>query len=83
MSETETKPDLTVERIRALMARKGWGQKETARYLGVPCSTFGNWVQGTKHPSAIVGRLLDVLATVEAFAPQVHVSLIPKGKSDE
>lgn len=79
-TETEIKPNPTVERIRVLMARKGWGQNETARYLGVPHGTFGNWMQGTKKPTAIVGRLLDVLGIVEALSPHIYASLVPEAK---
>lgn len=75
-TEAETQPDPTVERIRALMERKGWSQNATARYLGVPYGTMGNWLQGTKKPTAVVGRLIRVLGLVETFAPIVYDSLI-------
>jgi DNA-binding transcriptional regulator YiaG len=78
MTNTEKPPDPTVERIRALMARKDWTAYQTAHYLGVPLSTLGNWTQGTKAPSAAVARLLDVLNTVEFLAPHIHANLIPE-----
>lgn len=79
MVDTETQ-DPTVEKIRALMARRKMGQNETAHYLGIPPGTLGNWMQGTKKPSASVVRLIEVLGMVEVFAPHVHDNLIPKGK---
>lgn len=83
MSEEEKKLDPTVERMRVLMERKGWSHNQTARYLGVPVGTFGNWIQGTRKPDRVVARLLDVLALVETFAPMVNDHLITaatKGK---
>ena len=82
-TDLEKPPDPTTERIRALMARKGWSNNATARYLGVPYGTFGNWMQGTKCPSAIVGRLLDVLGVVEVLAPHIHANLIPEAKKGQ
>ena len=87
-TEVETIPaDPTVVKLRALMERKGWGQNETARYLGIPPGTLGNWMQGKKRPTRVVGRLIDVLAAVEMFAPHVYNGIIEtkvkKAKSDE
>lgn len=73
----EIEPDPTVERIRLLMTRKGWSQHATAKFLGVPMGTFGNWIQGTKKPSKVVSRLLDVLGAVETLAPHLYVALLP------
>lgn len=73
-------PDPTAERIRALMARKGWSNKEAARMLGIPVTTLINWVQGDKKPSAIVKTFIDVLQKVELFAPHVYDNLFPKGE---
>lgn len=70
----------TIERIRFLMERKKLNQTEMARYLGVPGGTFGNWMQGTKTPTKVVGRLLDVLGVVEALAP--HIDLSPEEDPD-
>ena len=78
--DTDNPPDPTVDKIRALMARRGWGHNQTARYLGVPNSTMGNWIQGTKRPSQVITRLVDVLATIELLAPHIHDSLIPEDK---
>lgn len=68
----------TVQRIEALMERRGWNKTQTAAYLGVPPGTLGNWMAGTREPNAVVSRLLDVLGTIEALAPGMHEALIPK-----
>lgn len=82
-TEIEIQPDPTAARIRALMTKKGWSQNETARFLGVPTGTMGNWMQGTKKPSAVVGRLLDVLGVVEMLAPHIYVNLMPAKKGEQ
>ena len=76
----DTTPDPTVERIRALMARRGMSQMDTARYLGVPQGTIGNWLGGTRVPNKSVARLLDVLGMVEALAPDIHEHITPSRK---
>ena len=82
-TETEHQADPTTERIRALMVRKGWGQNETARQLGIPPGTMGNWMQGTKKPSAVVGRLIEVMGLVEALAPHLYTAILkPEVKKD-
>lgn len=68
--------DTTVERIRALMARKHMSQAQMARYLGVPQGTIGNWLAGTRVPNKSVLRLLDVLGILEALAPAIHDALV-------
>jgi DNA-binding transcriptional regulator YiaG len=82
-TENEMLTDPTAARIRALMVKKGWSQNETARFLGVPTGTMGNWMQGTKKPSAIVSRLLDVLGVVEVLAPHIYVNLMPSKKGEQ
>lgn len=47
------------------------------KYLGVPPTTYVSWESGQRNPAASVMRLLDVLGTVEALAPQVHEALLP------
>lgn len=72
MEATETKLDPTVERIKAIMERRGMTQAAMARYLGVPQGTMGNWLAGTRAPNKSVARLLDVLGMVEVMAPAIH-----------
>lgn len=78
--ETETKKDPAVERIKAIMERRGWTTQQTAYYLGVPQGTFGNWMNGSRSPSKSVTRLLDVLAVMEALAPGIHERFLPDRK---
>jgi DNA-binding transcriptional regulator YiaG len=75
--ETKT-PDPTVERIRALMARRNMSQMDMARYLGVPQGTIGNWLGGTRTPNASVARLVEVLGMIEVLAPSIHEHLLKK-----
>lgn len=78
-SQAQTnEPDPTVERIRALMARRGMTQMDAARYLGVPQGTIGNWLGGTRTPNQVVSRLLDVLGVIEVMAPAIHDQLLNK-----
>lgn len=72
-----TQPDPAVERIRALMVRLDMNQARAAVYLGVPQGTIGNWLAGTRSPNRVVTKLLDVLGTVEAMAPDIHEAFIP------
>ena len=78
ITTNNTKPDPTVERIRAVMARRGMSQAQMGRYLGVPQGTIGNWLGGTRAPNKVVDRLLDVLAMVEILAPNIHDHLLRK-----
>lgn len=70
--------DPTVERIKAVMARRGMSQAEMARYLDVPQPTMANWLAGARKPSRSVARLLDVLGMIEMLAPAIHEQLLPK-----
>ena len=71
----DKRPDPTVERIRAVMERRGMSQMDMARYLGVPQGTIGNWLGGTRSPNKVVNRLLDVLGMVEVMAPGIDEHL--------
>jgi len=76
-TQTQAPPNLTVERIRDMMKRRGWTIHYTARYLGVPEGTLGNWLQGTRTPNTVVERLLDILGTIEMMSPTIHSALLP------
>ena len=77
---TRDTKDETMARLRATMARLNMNQSQMARYLGVPQGTICNWLSDTRAPSLVVARLLDVLGTLEAIAPQIHAGFMP-GKS--
>lgn len=72
-----TPTDPTVERIRAIMVRKGMSQGQMGAYLGVQQNTISNWLTGTRKPGAVVVRLLDVLGMVEAMVPGLHATMLP------
>jgi len=79
-----TTPD-TTNRIRALMERHGWSQTQVADYLGVSQPNVSNWLlpegnPNRRKPGPTVGRLLDVLETIEFLAPPIHASLMPASK---
>ncbi len=70
----------TTDRIKTLIQRNGWSQTQAAEYLGVPKGTLLNWLQGIRQPPTVVERLLVVLGTVEALAPGLHATMLPKGR---
>jgi DNA-binding transcriptional regulator YiaG len=73
-----TTSTITTERLSALQARLGLSAQGMAVYLGVPLPTWRNWRDGHREPPAVVGRLLEVLGTVEALAPAIHDHLMPR-----
>ena len=62
-------------RIQALSDRLNLSDAAFARYLGSPVQTVRKWRTGERVPSASTMRLLEVLAMVEMFAPELHVML--------
>ena len=56
---------------------RGWSEQQAARYLGTRLGTYRNWETGKRKPPDMLWRLLDVLGTVEAFAPAIHNTLLP------
>ena len=73
------KPDKTApsDRLKAIATRLGLDDTRLAEYLGVSVSTLRHWTIGTRAPGPAVDRLLDVLGTMEALAPSLHVQLLP------
>lgn len=65
-------------RVRETINRLQLDEARAADYLGVPVYTLRKWVAGEREPSAAVIRLFDVLGMVEALAPAIHESLLPK-----
>ena len=72
--KTET---LTPETLKTTRARLQLAPAGFAAYLGVSVHTLTKWENGTRAAPAIAGRLLAVLGTVEALAPDLHAALIP------
>lgn len=65
-------------RLLALQDRLNLTQEGLSEYLGVPHHTVIKWCSGKRIPASVVHRLLDVLSAVEAMAPALHSSLMPK-----
>jgi DNA-binding transcriptional regulator YiaG len=63
-----------------MLDRLGMTHVQAAAYLGVPITTLSNWLYGHREPNAVAIRLLDVLGTIEAFAPDVHAMFLPPGE---
>lgn len=80
MNTTPTDP--TAARIHATMQRLGMNQAQIGAYLGVQQNSISNWLSGTRKPVAVVSRLLDVLGMLEAMAPGLHATMLPK-KGDQ
>ena len=66
----------TKDRLRGIMQRQGLSKSGLADYLGVPDQTAHKWLSGERHPSAAVTRLIDVLETLEMFAPDIHDAIL-------
>lgn len=73
----EAIPSQASDNLKALQARLGLSAQGMALYLGVPLPTYRNWRDGHREPPAVAGRLLEVLGTVEALAPDIHAHLMP------
>jgi hypothetical protein len=61
----------------AMMERLTLTDTRAAGLLGVPVFTFRKWAAGQRAPSAAAVRLLAVLGTLEALAPDVLAALTP------
>lgn len=48
-----------------------------AEYLGVSVSAARSWLTTGQVPGSSVIRLIEVLATIEALAPDLHERLLP------
>jgi DNA-binding transcriptional regulator YiaG len=68
------------ERIKSTIERLQLTDNQAADYLGVPVFTLRKWLTGEREPSAATYRLVEVLGMLEALAPALHESLLPKGK---
>ncbi len=56
---------------------RGWTEQQAARYVGTRLGTYRNWETGKRKPPDMLWRLLDVLGTIETFAPAIHNTLLP------
>lgn len=63
--------------LAALLLRQGMTDTQGAALLGVPVYTLRKWLTGQRVPSAAAVRLVDVLLTLEALAPDMLAALAP------
>ena len=61
----------------AMIERLALTEHRAAGLLGVPVFTLRKWAAGQRAPSAAAVRLLAVLGTLEALAPDVLAALTP------
>jgi DNA-binding transcriptional regulator YiaG len=66
--------------IKSTIERLQLTDKQAAEYLGVPVFTLRKWLTGEREPGAATYRLIEVLGMLEALAPAIHQSLLPRGK---
>lgn len=62
----------------ATLARLRLTDTQGAAYLGVPVTTLRKWIAGEREPAAAVGRLLEVMGAMEALAPSLHETFMPR-----
>jgi DNA-binding transcriptional regulator YiaG len=68
------------EQIKSTIERLQLTDNQAADYLGVPVFTLRKWLTGEREPGAATHKLIEVLGMLEALAPALHESLLPRGK---
>ena len=63
--------------LKLLRETHGWTEAQMACYLGVRVGTYRNWEKGRRAVPDTVVRLVEVLALIEALAPEIHKMLEP------
>ena len=74
---TPTNPTQFTADLLAMIERLALTDTRAAGLLGVPVFTLRKWIAGQRAPSAAAVRLLAVLGTLEALAPNVLAALTP------
>ena len=74
---TPTNPPQFTADLLAMIDRLALTDIRAAGLLGVPVFTLRKWIAGQRAPSAAAVRLLSVLGTLEAIAPDVLAALTP------
>ena len=74
---TPTNPPQFTADLLAMIERLALTDTRAAGLLGVPVFTLRKWIAGQRAPSAAAVRLLAVLGTIEALAPNVLAALTP------
>lgn len=75
MTDPQSNP--FADTLAALLQRQGLTDTQGAALLGVPVFTLRKWLTGQRTPSAAAVRLVDVLLTLEALAPDMLAALAP------
>lgn len=70
-------PPTFADTLLALLYRQRMTDLQGAALLGVPVYTLRKWLTGQRVPSAAAVRLVDVLLTLEALAPDMLAALAP------
>lgn len=60
-----------------LAARMHLDELQAAGLMGVPVHTWRKWTTGQRQASASAYRVLDLLAMMEALAPDLLAALVP------
>ena len=60
-----------------MAARLGLDETRAAGLMGVPVYTWRKWASGQRQASASAYRVLELLAMMEALAPDLLAALVP------
>ena len=60
-----------------MAARLGLDETRAAGLMGVPVYTWRKWANGQRQASASAYRVLELLAMMEALAPDLLAALVP------
>ena len=74
----EPAPGTVAALARDTAQRLGLDEPRAAEYFGVPVYTWRKWSAGEREPGAAVARLVEVLGMIEALAPDLHQSFLPR-----
>ena len=84
MTETPPKtpkkpvPGTVAAQVVQTVERLGLSEVQAAQYFAVPVFTVRKWLSGEREPGAAVARLLEVMGLLEALAPNLHQSFLPR-----
>jgi hypothetical protein len=71
-------PGTVAERVWQTVNRLNLDEFQAAQYFAVPVFTVRKWLTGEREPGAAVARLLEVMGLLEALAPDLHQSFLPR-----
>lgn len=76
-SETAATTTTTENPFARMAARLGLDETRAAGLMGVPVYTWRKWASGQRQASASAYRVLELLAMMEALAPDLLAALVP------